>query len=68
MKKIVLCLATLAALCCTGQVQAAAPSTTATPQQSRMKTCAAEYHQKKIAKADYHNFMSKCLKTTPTAK
>ncbi|MDE1901238.1 MAG: hypothetical protein KGI37_06290 [Alphaproteobacteria bacterium] len=63
----------------TGAAHAATTTTTTpakpmTAQQSRMKTCAAEYHAEKIAKSQYHAFMKKCLKThddapqAPTAK
>ena len=65
MKKIVLFLAALAVLGCAGQAQAATTKA-ATPQQNRMKVCAAEYHQKNIAKSQYRAFMSKCLKTAKT--
>ncbi len=63
MKKSVLLLAALAILC------GASPSHAApvTPQQNRMKTCAAQYHQKNIAKSEYRKFMSECLKTHPAA-
>ena len=65
MKKHVLLLAALAVLC--GASQSHAATAPATPQQNRMKTCAAQYHQKNIAKAEYHKFMSQCLKTHPAA-
>jgi hypothetical protein len=66
MKKIVLFLAVLAVLSGAGQAQAATTKA-ATPQQNRMKTCAAEYHKQNIAKSQYRAFMSKCLKTSKTA-
>ncbi len=34
----------------------------ANPQQGKMKECAAEYHQKGLAKSEYRKFMSACLK------
>ena len=51
-----------------------APSTAATSapstnsQQTRMKDCAAQYHQKNIPSSGYHDFMKSCLKTGTTAK
>ena len=64
MKKHILFLAALAFIGCAGQAHAATTKAS-TPQQNRMKTCAAEYHQKNIAKSQYRSFMSKCLKTHP---
>ncbi len=83
MQKIVLIILTLSTLVCGSQsfaattapaTPAATPSaatttaTAATPQQNRMKSCAAQYHQKNIAKSQYHAFMSNCLKNPSTAK
>lgn len=34
----------------------------ATPQQTKMKTCAAAYHSQHIAKSQYRTFMKSCLK------
>ena len=65
MKKTLLFLTALIALVCAGQAQAAA-TTKASPQQNRMKSCAAQYHQKNIAKSQYRSFMSKCLKNPTT--
>jgi len=71
MKQTILFVVVLAALCGAGQVWASAPLATAVPaqppsvQQSRMKACAAQYHQQKLAKSQYKSFMSQCLKTTP---
>jgi hypothetical protein len=62
MKKVVLLTAGLFLVCA---ASAEAAGTVQTAQQTRMKTCAAEYHQKKIAKSQYHAFMSQCLKTHP---
>jgi len=39
-----------------------------TSQQNRMKACAAQYHEKKIAKSEYRKFMTQCLKTKKTSK
>ena len=66
MKKTILFLAAFAVIGYAGQAQAAAATKAASPQQNRMKTCAAEYHQKNIAKSQYRAFMSKCLKTAKT--
>lgn len=67
-------LAVLALMMTCGVSFAAAPTTATvtatkapTEQQSRMKTCAAEYHAKNIAKAQYRSFMSGCLRTHPKA-
>ena len=63
MKKTILFLTALAVIGFAGQAQAATATKAATPQQNRMKTCAAEYHQKNIAKSQYRSFMSQCLKS-----
>ena len=34
----------------------------AASQPSKMKLCATQYHQQKIAKSQYRSFMSQCLK------
>jgi len=39
-----------------------APLKPTTPQAEKMKSCAAEYQQKNIAKNEYRKFMSFCLK------
>ena len=66
MKKTILFLATLAALCGAGQVQAAAtPAKPETAQQIRMKKCVEQYHQQTVAKTEYHHFMSQCLRKYP---
>lgn len=66
MKKIALVALSLFFLCGAGAAHAemTAPHK-ATPQQNRMKACAARYHAEKIAKSDYRKFMSKCLKKHP---
>lgn len=66
MKKIVLLFAVFSVLCLSSQAQAATTTKTS-PQQSRMKTCAVEYHQKNIPKSGYRAFMSQCLRTHPAA-
>lgn len=68
MKKTVLLLAAFAALCVAGQAQAATTPASPKPpsaQQSRMKSCAADYHKKSIPKSQYKGFMSACLKSKP---
>ena len=64
-----LAVALMAAPCAaaTATAASAGDSKPATQQQSRMKSCAAEYHAKKIAKAQYRSFMSQCLRTHPKA-
>jgi hypothetical protein len=71
MKKLALLIA-LSLICVNAEAATTAPAkTTATPaqsaQQSKMKTCARQYHQKGIAKSQYHAFMSQCLKAKPGA-
>ncbi len=68
MKGFTLLAAALAFLISAGSAQAADSSKSATHQQNRMKSCAAQYHQKHIAKAQYHSFMSSCLKTSKASK
>ena len=67
MKKQILCLASLLMLVGAGQAHAAQTDKAPTAQQNRMKTCAAQDHEKKIAKSQYHAFMSKCLKKPGSA-
>lgn len=50
------------ALCLSMSAYAADTAPAPTAQQSKMKTCAAEYHKKGIEKSQYHAFMSQCLK------
>ncbi|MDR3424991.1 MAG: PsiF family protein [Alphaproteobacteria bacterium] len=61
MKNAPLLLAAFAVLFSAGYAPAASAAAPA-PQQNRMKTCATEYHEKKIPKSLYHKFMSNCLK------
>jgi len=67
MEKITALLIVLATFCCAhdGYATAPAPIATETPQQHRIGTCAAQYHQKKIDKSQYHQFMTQCLKNPP---
>lgn len=55
------------ALFCASPALAATAKKTPTAQQNRMKECAAQYHQKKIAKHEYRNFMKVCLKKHKTS-
>ena len=70
MKKILLYLAAFAAIVAATPAGATTPGTaaTATNQQNRMKTCAAQYHQKKLPKSQYKTFMNGCLKTSAPTK
>jgi hypothetical protein len=67
MKKILLGLAVLAAIGYAIPANAATATSTAPAQQSRMKACAAQYHQKNLPKSQYKTFMSGCLKNPATA-
>jgi|GEM_PF-2688475 hypothetical protein len=62
MKQTVFFFVFFATFCFAGQAQASNPIAT---QQTLMKECAAQYHQKKLPKAQYHAFMSECLKAHP---
>jgi hypothetical protein len=64
MKKAAVLLAAVA-LMVAGQASATEGKKVRTPQQNRMKACAVQYHQKKIAKSQYRNFMKVCLRKTP---
>ncbi|MDD3371364.1 MAG: PsiF family protein [Alphaproteobacteria bacterium] len=72
MKKVVLSAFAFALLLGAGQALAqtqdsepARPQRKHSAQQNRMKDCAAQYHEKNIAKSEYRNFMAECLKKHP---
>ena len=65
MKKLVLSFAVVTLLFCAPAAYAAEGKKPLSSQQNRMKTCAAQYRQKKMAKSEYRNFMKQCLRTHP---
>jgi hypothetical protein len=76
MKKLALLFVAFAVLYCISPANAQTPATTATtppaattlsPQNQRMKDCAAQYHAQGIAKSQYKTFMSGCLKNPSSA-
>lgn len=66
MKKLIaltlLALGLIAAPAMAETAAAPAPVAKTNTQQEKMKACAAEYHQKGIAKSEHRKFMSACLK------
>lgn len=65
MKKLLLVASVLALIAAPAWSETSPAHKPLKPQNVRMKACAVQYHEKKIAKSQYRAFMKQCLKKHP---